>query len=81
MKGKVQATKYRQPVELIYYKECNSRPEAFRLEMKFKNGKTRKSTIDKLINSFSKTKCQGFNSHLHRRETEEIELRKIRDFS
>ena len=63
-KGKVAYTKDRLPIELIYYKEFSSRPEAFRREMQFKNGKTKKSTIEKLIHSFPKAKCQGFNSHL-----------------
>ncbi|MBL7197961.1 MAG: GIY-YIG nuclease family protein [Candidatus Omnitrophica bacterium] len=62
LKGRVQSTRDKQPIELIYYKEFNSRSEAFKREIQFKNGKTRKKTIEKLINSFPKTKCQGFNS-------------------
>ena len=62
-KGKVYSTRNKRPVELIYYQECNSRSEAFKREMQFKNGMTRKKTIEKLINSFPRTKCQGFNSH------------------
>jgi len=64
--GKVVSTKNRRPIELVYYKEHNSRSEAFKLEMKFKNGKTRENSIEKLIKSFPKAKCQGFNSHLQR---------------
>ncbi len=63
IKGRVFFTKDKKP-ELVYYKEFDSRSEAFRTERQFKNGKTRKETIEKLINSFPKTKCQGFNSHL-----------------
>lgn len=62
LNGKVESTNSRRPVELAYYKECNSRSEAFNLEMKFKNGKTRRETIEKLIKLFPKAKCQGFNS-------------------
>ncbi len=62
-KGRVFSTKDKQP-KLVYYEEFNSRSEAFMREMQFKNGKTRKETIEKLIASFPKAKCQGFNSHL-----------------
>ena len=62
LKGRVKSTRNKQPIELIYYQEFNFRSEAFRREMQFKNGKTRKESIEKLIKSFPKTKCQGFNS-------------------
>jgi len=61
-KGCVYSTKHKRPIKLIYYQEFKTRSEAFRREMQFKNGKTRKQTIEKLIKSFPKTKCQGFNS-------------------
>ena len=51
-KGCVSSTKSKRPVKLVYYEEFNSRPEAFRREMQFKNGRTRKETIENLINSF-----------------------------
>ena len=63
IKGRVYSTRNKQP-RLVYYEEFNSRSEAFKREMQFKNGKTRKKTIEKLIRSFPKAKCQGFNSHL-----------------
>lgn len=63
-KGCVLSTKNKRLVKLIYYEEFNSRSEAFKREMQFKNGKTRKETIEKLVNSFPEAKCQGFNSHL-----------------
>lgn len=59
--GQVYYTKNKQP-KLIYYEELSSRIKAFRREMQFKNGKMRKETIDKLIDYFSRAKCQGFNS-------------------
>ena len=55
-KGHVYSTKDRRPIRLAYYEEFNSRSEAFRREMQFKNGKTRKETIEKLINSFDISK-------------------------
>ncbi|MBM3253321.1 MAG: GIY-YIG nuclease family protein [Candidatus Omnitrophica bacterium] len=60
-RGKVFSTRNKQP-KLVYYKEFNSCSEAFKREMQFKNGKTRKKTIERLIKSFPKAKCQGFNS-------------------
>jgi len=63
-KGRVYFTKNKQPLELVYYEKFDSRPEAFRREMQFKSGKTRKETIENLIASFPKAKCQGFNSHV-----------------
>ena len=61
LRGRVCYTKNKQP-KLVYYEEVKSRSEAFKREMQFKNGKTRKKTIERLISSFSKAKCQGFNS-------------------
>lgn len=73
LEGRVLSTKNRRPLDLIYYEEYDSRSLAFRREMQFKNGKTRKATIDKLIQSFPKTKCQGFNSRtLQHLETKQL---------
>ena len=47
----------------FYFEEKSTRSEAFRREMQFKNGKTRKATIERLIKFFPQAKCQGFNSH------------------
>ena len=60
--GRVRSTKVKRSVELVYFEEMDSRSEAFRREMQFKNGRTRKEKIEELIKSFSKKKCQGFNS-------------------
>ena len=60
--GQVLSTKDKRPLELAYWEELETRSEAFKREMQFKNGKTRKETIEKLIDSFPKAKCQGFNS-------------------
>lgn len=64
VRGKVSSTKNKRPLELVYFEELKTRSEAFRREQQFKNGKTRKETIQILIDSFPKEKCQGFNSHL-----------------
>ena len=63
IKGRVYSTRNKQP-RLVYYEEFNLRSEVFKREMQFNNGKTRKKTIEKLIRSFPKAKCQGFNSHV-----------------
>jgi len=63
-KGNVYTTRKRRPIKLIYYEVLNSKTDAFRREMQFKNGRTRKKTIDKLIKEFPKEKCQGFNSRI-----------------
>ena len=57
-KGRIYSTKNKQP-ELAYYEEFDSRSDAFRREMQFKNGKTRKSTIEKLIVNFHKQNVKG----------------------
>jgi len=51
-RGYVCSTRDKRPIRLVYYEEFNFRSEVFRREMQFKNGKTRKETIQKLINSF-----------------------------
>ncbi len=61
-RGQVKSTKYMRPVKLVYYEEFDTRSQAYKREMQFKNGKTRKGTIEKLIKLFPEAKCQGFNS-------------------
>ena len=63
LNGRIRFTRNKQP-RLVYYEEFYSRSGAFKREKQFKNGRTRKTTIDKLIANFSVAKCQGFNSHL-----------------
>jgi len=63
-RGQVKSTKNIRPVKLVYYEEFDTKPQAYKREIQFKNGKTRKETIEKLIKVFPVTKCQGFNSHL-----------------
>ncbi|MBN2119890.1 MAG: GIY-YIG nuclease family protein [Candidatus Omnitrophica bacterium] len=54
-KGQVLSTKDRRPLELVYYEEFDSRSKALRRERQFKGGKTRKRTIERMINLFSKS--------------------------
>ncbi len=61
VKGRVRYTREKNP-KLVYYEHFNSRSQAFKREMQFKNGKTRKKCIDNLIKNFAEEKCQGFNS-------------------
>ena len=61
-KGEVWSTRNKRPLTLVYYEEYHSRAEVCRREMQFKNGRTRKETIEKLIDSFPQAKCQGFDS-------------------
>ncbi|HEO64138.1 MAG TPA: GIY-YIG nuclease family protein [Candidatus Omnitrophica bacterium] len=58
-KGQVPSTRKKRPLKLIYYEELNTRSETFKREMQFKNGKTRKETIEKLIDNFPKTNVKG----------------------
>ena len=76
-KGRVQFTKNKRPVKLVYYKEFNSCSEAFNLEMQFKNGKTRKESIQKLIDSFPMQNVKG----LIRRRPSAYNLRSSDDVS
>ena len=58
--GKNKATKPRRPLSLVYFEELDSRALAMTREKQFKSGKTRKSTIDKLINIFPAEKLSEF---------------------
>ncbi len=62
-RGRVPATRHRRPVKLVYVEEYGTRAEAFRREQPFKNGRTRATTIERLISTFCQETCQGFNSH------------------
>ena len=59
-KGKNKATKPRRPIKLVYHEECDTKIAAIRRERQFKQGKTRKSTIDKLIDGFPAGRLSAF---------------------
>jgi putative endonuclease len=50
--GKNISTKRRRPLKVVYYETFDSKDSAEAREKQFKNGRTRKTTIDKLINEF-----------------------------
>ena len=56
-KGKVSSNKKRRPIRLVYFEEVKSRKEAFKREMKFKSGRTRKETTNNIIDEFPREKC------------------------
>ncbi len=58
--GKNRATRSRRPLKLVYYEECGTKVTATRREKQFKQGRTRKSTIDKLINEFPADRLSEF---------------------
>ena len=58
--GKNRATKSRRPLKLVYYEECETKSAAIRRERQFKQGRTRKSTIDKLIAEFPAGRLSDF---------------------
>lgn len=74
-RGEVRATRRRRPVTLVYAEEYGTRAEAFRREQQFKNGRTRSTTIEQLIQTFAGETCQGFNS---RSDLRALSLRKSR---
>src|SRR3989338_3788686 len=62
--GYVRSTRMRRPVRVVYYEIFGVRAEAVRREQQLKNGKTRKTIIERLISVFDQAKCQGFNSRI-----------------
>ena len=50
--GKVISTRRKRPINLVYFEEFTSRKDAYHREHQFKNGKTRKNTINELIQNF-----------------------------
>ena len=58
--GKGPSTRWRQPVKLVYFEEHATPDEAKRREFQFKNGRTRRKTIDQLIASFPAERLTPF---------------------
>ena len=50
--GQVKSTKWRLPVELVYFETFETPDQARQREQSFKNGRTRRKTIDLLIAQF-----------------------------
>jgi len=60
-RGRVRVTRPRRPVQLVYYETFPTQLEAFRREHRFKNGRTRKTTRDRLIAEFPPENLTSFN--------------------
>ena len=58
--GKVRATKGRLPVSLAWFEEFETLEQARQREYSFKNGRTRRKTIDLLIQSFPPDRLAPF---------------------
>ena len=58
--GRVRSTRPRLPVELVYYEAHPTLSQARQRERSFKNGRTRRKTIDQLIGSFPPERLAPF---------------------
>ena len=59
-RGRVHSTAWRLPVELMYFEEFETLEQAKRREQSFKNGRTRRKTIENLIRTFPPEKLAPF---------------------
>ena len=58
--GRVRSTKPRLPVDLIYFEECQTLDQARQKERSFKRGRTRRKTIDLLIQRIPRERLAPF---------------------
>ena len=58
--GRVRTTRVRLPVKLVYFEEFETAEQARQRERSLKNGRTRRNTIDKLIEEFPVEKLLPF---------------------
>ncbi len=58
--GHVHSTKPRLPAELVYFEECQTLDDARQREQSFKNGRTRRKTIDLMIREFPSERLAPF---------------------
>jgi putative endonuclease len=59
-KAQVQSTKWRLPIKLVYFAECETVDDARRTESSLKNGRTRRHTIDRMIASMPADRLAPF---------------------
>ncbi len=59
-KGRVQSTKWRLPVEIVYFQEFQTLNQARQMERSLKNGRTRRKVIERMIASFSPDRLVPF---------------------
>ena len=53
-------TASRRPVQLVYYEECETTAQARQRERSFKNGRTRRKKLERLIATFPPDKLAPF---------------------
>ena len=58
--GRVRSTAWRLPVALVCFEEFETLEQAKRREQSFKNGRTRRNTIENLIRTFPADKLATF---------------------
>ena len=58
--GLVPSTRWRLPVQLVYFEEHETLGQARRRERAFKNGRTRRKTLDNLIRTFPPERLAPF---------------------
>ena len=58
--GRVRSTKPRLPVALVYFEECQTLDQARQREHLLKNGRTRRKTIDLMIQGFPRERLAPF---------------------
>ncbi len=58
--GQVRSTKHRRPLHLVYYEEFETPAQARQREHSFKNGRTRRKTIELLIRDFPPERLAPF---------------------
>ena len=59
--GNNMSTKWRRPLRVVYFETLDSKESAEAREKQFKRGRTRKTTVDKLINNFPVELLKDFN--------------------
>ncbi len=58
--GRARSTKWRRPVELVYFEEHETLAQARQREHSFKKGRTRRKTIELLIQNFPQYRLAPF---------------------
>ena len=59
-RGSVRSTKWRLPVQLVYFDQFATLEQARQREHRFKNGRTRRKTIERLLATFPPARLAPF---------------------
>ncbi len=59
-KGEVRSTKWRLPVQLVYFEECQTLDQARQKEHSLKNGRTRRKAIELMVKNFPPDRLAPF---------------------